>query len=181
MESRTTIYSLPPDLLAQVVRWLDDPRDVSDADCAAGLLHVGQPRSPVAEGMRLRASATGRAVRSELPAGETSWLQWLLWVQFAASHGATTASGGFYHSAFVDETGQLLTSGWDGHHHGALGQGGFVNTWGMPLGPGTLLTGSPNGLGVWESVIPRPVGSLAGVRVRSLVSFGGNRTHVSLA
>ena len=70
----SALASLPAVLLAEVVRWL-----VAHINCTCRLFHLGAPRSAVEEGLRLRAEAAGRAVEAALPAGETSWVQWLLW------------------------------------------------------------------------------------------------------
>ena len=64
--------SLIPVLLAEVVRWLPSPVDIASLDCTSRLFHLGAPRSPVEEGLRLQAAAVGRAVEAALPAGETS-------------------------------------------------------------------------------------------------------------
>ena len=54
-------------LLAEVVRWLPSPLDVARLDCTSRLFHLGAPRSPVEEGLRLRAEAAERAVVVALP------------------------------------------------------------------------------------------------------------------
>ena len=64
--------SLPVELLPVAVRWLPSPLDVAHLDCTSRLFHLGEPRSVVEEGLRLRAEAAGRAVEAALPAGETS-------------------------------------------------------------------------------------------------------------
>ena len=74
----SNLASLPAVLHAEVVRWLPSPLDVASFDCTSRLFHVGTPRSAVEEGLRLRAEDAGRAVEAALPAGETSWTQWLL-------------------------------------------------------------------------------------------------------
>ena len=74
-----TLSSQPVEVLAVVVLWLPSPLDIASLDCTSRLFHLGAARSPVEEGLRLRAAAVGRAVEAALPAGETSWTQWLLW------------------------------------------------------------------------------------------------------
>jgi hypothetical protein len=66
-------------LLAEVVRWLPSPLDIARLDCTSRLFHLGAPRSAIEEGLRLRAEAAGRTIGASMPAGETSWAQWLLW------------------------------------------------------------------------------------------------------
>ena len=150
----STLASQLPVLLAEVVRWLPSPFDVASLDCTSRLFHLGAPRSAVEEGLRLRAEEAGRAVEAALPAGETSWAQWLLWEErrLMAACAPPVASCGAAHSAFVDAGGQLLTCGADGGW-GILGQGD----------------------GVAKSVVPRAVAGLGGVRIRA-VSAGGVHT-----
>ena len=73
-----TLASLDADVLAHIVRWADSPSSISRLDRTARLFHLGAPRSPVEEGLRLRAEAAGREVGEALPEGETSWVQRLL-------------------------------------------------------------------------------------------------------
>ena len=75
----TEFASLVTVLLAEVVRWLPSPLDVARLDCTSRLFHLGDLRSAIEEGLRLRAEDAGRTVEAALPAGETSWTQWLLW------------------------------------------------------------------------------------------------------
>ena len=73
-----TLASLDADVLAHIVRWADSPCSISCLDRTARLFHLGAHRSPVEEGLRLRAEAAGREVGEALPEGETSWVQRLL-------------------------------------------------------------------------------------------------------
>ena len=145
-----TLDSLPAVLLPEVVRWLPSPLDVARLDCTSRLFHVGAPRSAVEEGLRLRAEVAGRAVEAALPAGETSWAQCLLWEErrlLLLCAPPPVASSGVKHSAFVDASGQLLTCGND-TALGVLGQGE----------------------GVLESMAPRAVAGLEGVRIRTVAT-----------
>ena len=112
---------MPTVLLGEVVRWLPSPLDVARLDCTSRLFHLGAPRSAVEEGLRLRAEAAGRVVEAALPAGETSWTQWLLWEERLLARARPVASSCSFHSAFVDAGGQLLTCGQDPAGLGLLG------------------------------------------------------------
>ena len=74
-----TLASLDADVLAHIVRWADSPSSISRLDRTARLFYLGAPRSPVEEGLRLRAEAAGRVVGDTLPEGEASRVQLLLW------------------------------------------------------------------------------------------------------
>ena len=148
--------SLIPELLAEVVRWLPSPVDIASLDCTSRLFHLGAPRSPVEEGLRLRAAAVGRAVEAALPAGETSWTQWLLWgerrLQLACSPVVASST---FHSVFANAGGQLLTCGRSPVIRETataappiLGQGGVVHL----------------------SEVPRVVVGLGRVRIRTVVA-----------
>ena len=78
IEPSSSLASVPAELLPEVVRWLPSPLDIGRLDCTSRLFHLGAPRSPVEEGLRLRAEDAGRAVEAALPDGETSWSQWLM-------------------------------------------------------------------------------------------------------
>jgi alpha-tubulin suppressor-like RCC1 family protein len=143
----SSLATLPTVLLGEVVRLLLSPFDVARLDCTARLFHLGEPRSAVEEGLRLRAEAAGRAVEAALPADEPSWTQWLLWQErrLLACAPPVTSSGAD-HCAFVEAGGQLLTCGRDLESIGLLGQC----------------------QGVAESSVPRAVAGLCGVRIRTV-------------
>ena len=142
MEVPLSFATLHTVLHVEVVRWLSSPLDVARLDCTSRLFHFGAPRSAVEEGLRLRAEATGRAVDAALPAGETSWTQWLMWEERRLLACAPPVAGsGINHSAFVDSGGHLLTCGEAAY--GALGQG----------------------VGVEVSAWPKAAAGLGGVRI----------------
>lgn len=141
------LTSLPYELIVYVVLWLPALGDVVSLDCTARLFHFGKPRSAVEDGLRLRAYVAGQTVATVLPAGETSWSQWLLWGELLRLVSAgSVVSSGEVHSAFVDAYGKLLTSGKD-----VDGTGGS-----SVLG---------QGIGVVESVVPRSVAGLGSVNI----------------
>ena len=156
--------SLIPELLAEVVRWLPSPVDIASLDCTSRLFHLGAPRSPVEEGLRLRAEAAERAVVAALPAGETSWTQWLLWEErrllLACSPVVASCA---YHSVFVDAGGQLLTCGrTPGMDQGLVPASVYPSEVPPILGQ--------EGEGVHLSVVPRVVVGLGGVRIRTVAA-----------
>ena len=148
------LASLDADVLAHIVRWADSPSSISRLDRTARLFHLGAPRSPVEEGLRLRAEAAGREVGEALPEGEASRVQLLLWEERRAmTCTRAVADSGYTHSAFVDAGGQLLTCG----SSSCLGQGA----------------------GVVKSEVPRAVAGLSGVRVISVAVGGGHTLALS--
>jgi hypothetical protein len=157
MEPSSELASVPAVLLPEVVRWLPSPLDIASLDCTSRLFHVGAPRSAIEEGLRMRAEAAGHAVEAALPAGETSWSQWLLWEErrLLLACQRPVASCDEVHSAYVDAAGQLLTCGRDGEGCGYLGQGE----------------------GVQESAVPRTLAGLRSVLIRT-VAVGGLHTLV---
>ena len=156
--------ALIPELLAEVVRWLPSPLDIASLDCTSRLFHLGAPRSPVEEGLRLRAAAVGRAVEAALPAGETSWTQWLLWEERRLLLACTpVVASCAFHSVFVDAGGQLLTCGRDPSMIPGIVPGGAD-----PSEVPSLL--GQEAEGVNESLVPRVVVGLGGVRIRTVAA-----------
>ena len=155
------LTDLPNDVLTRVVSWLPTVEDIGRADCVCRAFHRGDsapppppppPISPVEEALRQRAAASGHRVPSELPDGESSWIQKLCWDERRRRHGErAVVAGGMYHSAFVRGDGALLT-----------------------CGNSTLDGGRPGLLGHGESVerlqVPTVVPALRHVRIRSLAA-----------
>jgi alpha-tubulin suppressor-like RCC1 family protein len=151
--------TLPAELIAEVVRWLDSPLDIGRLDqTSQRLFHVGYPHSAIEEGLRLRAGAAGRTIEAKLPTSETSWSQWLLWRERQLlARAPPVVSGCCHHSAFVDESGRLLTCGNAEPPNGNVRSG---------------LLG--HGDGVVMSEVPRVVAGLSGVRIRSVATGLGH-------
>jgi alpha-tubulin suppressor-like RCC1 family protein len=117
------------------------------------------PPSLVEQSLRQRAAERGAVVPAALPAGETSWVQFLSWRdRLAAFPRRRQLAAGINHAALVDASGRLLTCGTEEDDGEALGVLG-------------------HGVDVTEPSVLTPVPSLADTRVRT-VTAGANHTLV---
>ena len=143
------LAALPVELLLAILRMLPT-RDITRVNGVARLFYgeppPQSPQSLVEQVMRQRAAERGVAVPTSLLQGEATMVQALCRRDISARPRQIVAAG-YFHSAFVDTDGQLLTCGF-GHFPGLLGHGADVHV----------------------LVAPTPVPSLLGVRVRSVAA-----------
>jgi hypothetical protein len=108
--------------------------------------------SLVEAAIRRRADETVRCTPSSLPAGVNKWLPFLLQREWRIGMEVGTVAAGWDRSFFVDPTGALLACGKEEEREiGLLG-----------LRDGTSQTS-------FTAVVPMPVPSMAGVRIRAVV------------
>ena len=60
---------------------------------------------------RTRITRIQSRARAVLPAGEGSWVQWLLWRDWLGTRTPPTVAAGDYHTLFVDKERRLLSCG----------------------------------------------------------------------
>jgi hypothetical protein len=158
---------LPTEVIVEVLQHLD-ARSLSRLACTCRQLYFGPPCPPrlmslVEAAIRRRADALGRWTPSSLPAGVSKWVPFLLQREWRSEIEQCTVAAGRDRSFFVDANGALLACGAE-EQPGLLGLRG-----------GTGQTSS------FTAVVPTPVPSLAGVRIRSVISCGGRNLAVSEA
>jgi alpha-tubulin suppressor-like RCC1 family protein len=153
---------LPTELLLQVVRHLD-VRDLGRLAGTGRLLYFGPPCPPrptsvMEEELRRRAAKAGRWLPSSPPAGVSGWVRALLQREWRDSPElGTVAAEASLHIVFVDANGALLVSGFE-YQPGTLG---------LPRdqdGNATELRGRRTVL------VPTPVPSMAGIRIRHVAA-----------
>jgi alpha-tubulin suppressor-like RCC1 family protein len=148
---------LPTELIVEVL-WHLDLQGRGRLACTCRQLYFGPPCSPrstslVEAAIRRRADAIGRCTPSSLPADVSAWVPFLLERERRIGLEMRTVAAGLDRSSFVDTNGALLACGSeDEGENGLLGLRGGTDR--------TLFT----------AVVLTPVPSMAGVRVRSVVS-----------
>ncbi len=116
--SAFSFSDLPDECAVLILSMVDSIRDLARLDCTARMFHAALPSrgSLVEEALRERARREGVLhVAATLPPGETSWTQKLFWdarrrLIDAGEFGTATVSAGDFHSAVIDEVGQLVVS-----------------------------------------------------------------------
>jgi hypothetical protein len=154
--------NVPTELLLQVVGHLD-VRDLGRLACTCRQLYFGPPCPPrptsvVEEELRRRAAEAGRWLPSSPPAGVSGWVPALLqreWRDILEM--STVAAGQSPHSLLVDADGALLVCGFE-HGHGTIG---------LPGEQGANIIGLQRFCTV---LVPTPVPSMAGIRIRQVVA-----------
>ena len=114
-----TFDALPPELLVSVLV-CGSTYDLGRMSCTCSSF-----RALVEVALRQRAGLCGER-DAELPEGEVSWTQLLLWRERRRRPCGKVLAAGRMHSAFADAEGRLLTCGTDGDGHGFLGHGDEV-------------------------------------------------------
>jgi hypothetical protein len=157
---------LPTELIVEVLQHMDT-RSLGRPACTCRQLHFGPPCPPrpmslVEAAIRRRADAIGRWTPSSLPAGVSKWVPFLLQREWWDEMQRCTVAAGRDRSFFVDENGTLLACG-QAEALGLLGLQG--NT----------------GQSSFKAVVPTPVPSLAGVRIRAVLCHNDRNLAVSEA
>jgi alpha-tubulin suppressor-like RCC1 family protein len=118
------LLSLPTDIAVRIIKMLPLPT------CARFCYVYSDAQELVVQALRGRAVDAGRAVPSQLPGHEMSWLQALLWREWwQITHRAPSLALAMCHSLVIGKEGELLTCGHDSmddHHqilHGLTGHG----------------------------------------------------------
>ena len=114
-----TFDALPPELLVSVLV-CGSTYDLGRMSCTCSSF-----RALVEVALRQRAGLCSER-DAELPEGEVSWTQLLLWRERRRRPCGKVLAAGRMHSAFADAEGRLLTCGTDGDGHGFLGHGDEV-------------------------------------------------------
>jgi hypothetical protein len=153
---------LPNELLLQVVRHLD-VRDLGRLACTCRQLYFGSPCPPlptsvVEEELRQRAAEAWRWLPSSPPAGVSGWVSALLQREWRDSlEVSTVAAGESPHSLFVDANGARLACGFESE----------LGTLGLPEDQEDE---EDELLSLRTVLVPTPVPSLAGIRIRQVAA-----------
>jgi hypothetical protein len=146
---------LPPELIIEVLQHLD-VRNLGCLACTCRQLYFDfpcppRPTSLVEAAIRRRADEVGRWTPSSLPAGVSKWVPFLLEREWRRVAELRTVAAGRERSCFVDANGALLACGKEEEEEvGLLG-----------------LQDVPS-LTSFAAVVPTPVPSMAGVRIRAV-------------
>jgi hypothetical protein len=149
---------LPPELTVEVLRHLD-VRSLGRLACTCRQLYHDPPCPPrpsslIEAAIRRRADEVGRRTPSSLPEGVSKWVPFLLQREWRDGMELRTAAAGPDRSFFVDANGALLACGKE-----QAGEVGLLGLRGV-----TSQTS-------FKAVVPTPVPSMAGLRVRTVVSY----------
>jgi hypothetical protein len=150
---------LPTELLLQVVRHLD-VRDLGRLACTCRQLYFGPPRPPsvVEEELRRRAAEAGRWLPATPPADLSGWVPALLQREWRDSLEVGTVAAGLRpNSLFIDASGALLVCGLEDE----------LGVLGLPREQGDNEDGDHQFRTV---LVPTPVSSMAGVRIRQVAA-----------
>ena len=98
------LLSLPTDIAVRIIKMLPLPT------CARFCYVYSDAQELVVQALRGRAVDAGRAVPSQLPGHEMSWLQALLWREWwQITHRAPSLALAMCHSLVIGKEGELLT------------------------------------------------------------------------
>jgi alpha-tubulin suppressor-like RCC1 family protein len=147
---------LPTELTVEVLQHLD-VRSLGRLACTCRQLYFDLPCPPrptslVEAAIRRRADEIGRWMPSSLPAGVSEWVPFLLQREWRSGMQVPTVATGRERSFFVDANGALLACGKE--------EAGEVGLLGMREGASQTS---------FTAVVPTPVPSPAGVRIRAEV------------
>jgi alpha-tubulin suppressor-like RCC1 family protein len=153
--SAPLLPQLPTELIVEVLQHLD-VRNLGRLACTCRQLSFGPPCPPrpmslVETVLRRRADEVGRWMPSSLPAGVSKWGPFLLQREWQSAIQLRTVSAGGGRSFFVDANGALLACGRE--EEGEVGL----------LGLREDSSQAP-----FTAMVPTPVPSVAGIRIRSV-------------
>ena len=130
-ETAPDLMGLPSELVVAALKHCD-AHTLARVDSVSTGFHAPSHDSPslVEQTLRQRAEIQGSRPPLELPPGEHSWTQLLLWSDRSSSMSRQLVAAGTYHSAFIDPQGRLLTRGTEvgdmENCPGLLGHGAYV-------------------------------------------------------